>query len=345
MPAGVLAIALAGGLALTTPALSGGPTSGHHVTGGGFTNPGDGAHTTPPLRIVLPFLWRRASASFSPPRALAARRIGDGPVRFREAAIVADTTVTWVGHSTLLVRVGGVTFLTDPVWSEAAGPAGLGPERLVEPGLGLTDLPAIDFVLISHNHYDHMDLTTLAQLSRPGIRFFVPLANARTMEKRGIEGVMELDWWSSARVGNAVVHCVPARHWSRRGLFDLNAALWSGWVVEAGGKRLYFAGDTGMFDGFDELATRFGSIDLAAVPIGAYLPREMMAPAHLDPEEALEAVLRLRARRSLAVHHGTFVLSDEPFDEPPRRFLAASRGAERGPALDWVIDVGETREW
>ena len=335
---------------LSAPASSGGTATGnprpaHHVPGAGFTNPGHGAHTTPPLRVALPFFWRRASSTFSPPHGLAARRISDGPARFHEAVASANTTVTWVGHSTLLVRVGDVTFLTDPVWSDAAGPAGLGPRRLVEPGLGLTDLPVIDFVLISHNHYDHMDLATLERLSHRGTRFFVPLANAATMQKRGIQRVTELDWWGSAEVGGAVIHCVPARHWSRRGLFDLNAALWSGWVVEAGGKRLYFAGDTGMFNGFDELAERFGTIDLAAIPIGAYLPREMMAPAHLDPDEAMVAVARLRARRSLAIHHGTFVLSDEPFDEPRRRFLEASREAQRGPTLDWVMDVGDTREW
>jgi len=315
------------------------------VAGGGFTNPGHGPHTTPPLRIVVPFFLRRAAATFSPPRALAAARIGDGAARLHEAAAVAETTVTWVGHSTLLVRAGGVTFLTDPVWSNAVGPGGLGPQRLVEPGLGLADLPEIDFILISHNHYDHMDLSTLERLSRQGVRFFVPLANARTLENRGIERVTELDWWESAQVGDAVVHCVPARHWSRRGLFDINVALWSGWVVEAGGKRLYFAGDTGMFDGFDELSERFGIIDLAAIPIGAYLPSEMMAPAHLDPDEAVDAVLRLRASRSLAIHYGTFVLSDEPFDEPPRRFLRASHEADRGAAFDWVLEVGETREW
>ena len=210
----------------------------HHVAGGGFTNPGYGAHAMPPLRVALPFFLRRALSTFSPPRALAARRIGDAAQGMTETAARHDATVTWVGHSTLLVRMAGMTFLTDPVWSDAAGPAGLGPRRLVEPGLALSELPAIDFVLISHNHYDHMDLSTLERLAGPGTRFLVPRANAATLERRGIAGVTELDWWQSTRVAQAAIHCVPARHWSRRGLFDMNASLWSGWIVEAGGRRI-----------------------------------------------------------------------------------------------------------
>ena len=316
----------------------------HHVKGG-FTNPGYGPHGTPALSVSLPFVLRRAGAMLSPPRDLAARRISDGAARLADAAALDAPTVTWVGHSTLLVRMAGVTFLTDPIWSESASPVSLGPRRLVAPGLAIDDLPGIDFVVVSHNHYDHMDVSTLRELARRGTRFLVPLANAHILARYGIAPVEELDWWQSVRIGDAEVHCVPARHWSRRGLFDMNAALWSGWVVTVGERKFYFAGDTGSFSGFAEIGERFGPIDLAAIPIGAYLPREMMAPAHLDPDEAVAALADLGARRSVAVHFGTFVLSDEPFDAPPRRFREASDRAGRGEARDWVLDVGETRPW
>lgn len=317
----------------------------HHVVGGGFTNPGHGAHTNPSAGIALPFFVRRIAGTFSPPVELAAPRIGDGRRILDERLSSGADTVTWVGHSTLLVRLGDVTFLTDPVWSDTAGPIGLGPKRLVEPGLALEELPHVDFAVISHNHYDHMDLETLERLGAAGVRIFAPLANRSILPAKARAVTTELDWWESVRVGDATVHCVPARHWSRRGLFDLNDALWSGWVIESGDKRFYFAGDTGMFDGFATIAERLGPPQLAAVPIGAYLPREMMAPAHLDPEEAMMAVEHMAATRSLAVHHGTFVLSDERFDEPAQRYLEASKRAGRGEDLDWVLAIGETRAW
>ncbi len=317
----------------------------HHVEGGGFTNPGYGAHTNPSAGVALPFFARRIAGTFSLPVGLAPPRIGDSR-RILDARLSAGAdTVTWIGHSTLLVRLGDVTFLTDPVWADAAGPIGLGPKRLVEPGLSLEELPHVDFAVISHNHYDHMDLETLDRLGAAGVRIFVPLANRSILPRKARAVTTELDWWQSERVGDATIHCVPARHWSRRGLFDLNDALWSGWVIESGDKRFYFAGDTGMFDGFATIAERLGPPQLAAIPIGAYLPREMMAPAHLDPDEAMMAVEHMAATRSLAVHHGTFVLSDEPVDEPARRYIDASKRSGRGEELDWVLAIGETREW
>jgi N-acyl-phosphatidylethanolamine-hydrolysing phospholipase D len=267
---------------------------------------------------------------------------GSGP---RGAARSGRATVTWVGHSTLLVTMDGVTFLTDPTWSSTASPLPVGPRRFVEPGLRIEDLPSIDFVVVSHNHYDHMHLDTLAALAEKGARIIVPLANAQTLESAGVTRVTEMDWWDTINVGSAKVHCVPARHWSRRGLFDRDRALWSGWVVESGGRRFYFAGDTATFDGFSEIRERIGEPDLAAVPIGAYDPAEIMQPSHMNPEEAVEALVDLDAGRGLAVHFGTFDLSDEPIDEPPRRFRAASGEAGRGEERDWIFAVGETRDW
>jgi N-acyl-phosphatidylethanolamine-hydrolysing phospholipase D len=200
-------------------------------------------------------------------------------------------------------------------------------------------------VVVSHNHYDHMDLETLKALAARGTRIFVPLANAAELRAAGIDAVEELDWWERRTVEQVEVHCVPAQHWSRRGLFDEDRALWSGWVVTAEDRRFYFAGDTGMFSGFEEIGERLGPFDLAALPIGAYEPQQMMRPAHLSPEEAVDAAVALRATRSVAIHFGTFDLSDEPVDEPPRRFRAASEAVGRGDAVDWVLSIGETRVW
>jgi N-acyl-phosphatidylethanolamine-hydrolysing phospholipase D len=241
--------------------------------------------------------------------------------------------------------MGEVSFLTDPIWSATASPLLLGPRRYVEPGLAIEALPRIDFVIVSHNHYDHMDLATLRKLAAAGTRFFVPLGNARILEAAGITHVEELDWWDSAKVEDASIHCVPARHWSRRGLLDGNRALWSGWAVLTGNRRFYYAGDTGTFAGFTEIGRRLGPFDLAAMPIGAYSPAAMMEPSHLNPEQALEAALAVQAQRTIGVHFGTFDLSDEPLDEPPRRYLAASRRSGRSPDLDWIFRVGETRAW
>ena len=213
------------------------------------------------------------------------------------------------------------------------------------PGLEFDALPHVDFALVSHNHYDHMDIETLARLAEKGTQIFVPLGNAALLDAAGLHGAVELDWWDRRDFEGVTIHCVPARHWSRRGLFDGDRSLWSGWVVVAEDRRFYFAGDTGAFGGFAEIGERFGPIDLAAIPIGAYEPRAMMAPAHINPEEAVDALVALAAKRSVAVHYGTFDLSDEPIDEPPRRFLAASTAAGRGVDRDWVLAIGETRLW
>jgi len=338
-------------LAAVGAVFSAGSTSGttapsHHVEGG-FRNPGGLAgHGQASPSITFPFFLRRIASSFSrSTRDIPAKVSNDG--RFlRENAAASVPTVTWVGHSTLLVQMAHMTFLTDPIWSPTASPiAGMGPRRFLEPGLAMEDLPRIDFVVVSHNHYDHMDLETLRLLAKNGARIFVPLGNAQTLHSAGIDGVEELDWWESRAVGQVEVHCVPARHWSRRGLFDEDRALWSGWVVVASDRRFYFAGDTGFFDGFSGIGERLGPFDLAALPIGAYEPQAMMAPAHLSPEEAVEAAVSLGASRTIAVHFGTFDLSDEPIGEPPKRFRAASDIAGRGQEVDWVLSVGETRMW
>ncbi|MCE2390697.1 MAG: MBL fold metallo-hydrolase [Proteobacteria bacterium] len=254
--------------------------------------------------------------------------------------------VTWIGHATLLVQMSGLTFLTDPTWSKRASPvAWAGPRRHVPPGVAFDELPPIDFVLISHNHYDHLDVPTLRRLARrsPSTRFIVPAGNAELLRKHGISNLTELDWGESLRLGQAELHCLPARHWSSRGLTDAREALWASWAVTGPDRRFYFGGDTGWFDGFARIGRTLGPFDLAALPIGAYEPAAMMRPVHLDPEEAAAAARELRAKRALGIHFGTFELTTEPFDEPPRRFRASATAAGLDSDRTWVLKIGETR--
>lgn len=299
--------------------------------------------------VRLPFFLRRIATS------IAGRTWPDAPARvandgvfLRENAGHSVPTVTWIGHSTLLVQMDHVTFLTDPTWSDTASPLSfVGPQRFVAPGVAIDDLPPIDFVVVSHNHYDHLDLGTLARLAarRSETRFFVPMANGDLLREVGIENVEEMDWGEEARHGDVSVRCLAAQHWSRRGLADENRALWASWAVIGKQRRFYFAGDSGYFGGFAEIGRRLGPFDLAAVPIGAYEPKAMMRHAHLDPEEAVRAAVDLGAARAVAMHFGTFNLSDEPLDEPPRRFRAAASASALGERGGWVLDVGETREF
>jgi N-acyl-phosphatidylethanolamine-hydrolysing phospholipase D len=313
---------------------------------GRFTNPiGKLSHGS--FGVRLPFFVRRIAGSFRS-RPGAPGSIPNDGAWLRENALHSVPTVTWVGHATLLVQMDHVTFLTDPTWSSTASPVSFaGPRRFVPPGIALDDLPPIDFVVVSHNHYDHLDLGTLVTLAErnPDTRFFLPLGNGRLLVEKGIANarVEELDWGETREHEGVVVHCLPAQHWSRRGLGDEGKALWASWAVTGPERRFYFAGDTGYFDGFVRIAAAFGRFDLAAVPIGAYLPVAMMKAAHLNPEEAVQAALDLRAERALAMHFGTFDLSDEPLDAPPRRFRAAALHSALGEDGAWLLQVGETR--
>ncbi len=311
---------------------------------GRFRNPsGDLSHGS--FGVRFPFFLRRIAGSFRS-RPGAPERVPNDGAWLRENARHSEPTVTWVGHATLLVQMDHVSFLTDPIWSDTASPVSFaGPRRFVPPGLALEDLPPIDFVVVSHAHYDHLDLRTLEALAErdPATVFLVPLANGALLRKRGIGNVQELGWGETSEIEGVTVYCLPARHWSQRGLNDQNTRLWASWAVTGPERRFYFAGDTGFFDGFATIADALGPFDLAAVPIGAYEPVAMMRESHLNPEEAVRAALDLDARRALAMHFGTFDLSDEPLDEPPRRFREAGAATRLGHDGAWVMKIGETR--
>ena len=313
---------------------------------GRFTNiVGEIGHGS--FAVRFPFMLRRLSTYFRSGDGAPERVANDG-LFLRENSRHSIPTVTWIGHATLLVQMEHVTFLTDPTWSNRPSPVPLiGPGRFVEPGLRLDDLPAIDFVVISHNHYDHLDLPTLQLLSQRNAEtvFYVPLGNGELLRRHGIDNVEELDWGQTAKYKGATIHCLPSQHWSKRSLTDDHKALWSSWAVTGADRRFYFAGDTGYFSGFEKIGARLGPFDLVAVPIGAYEPRAMMRESHMNPEEALRAATDLHAVRAVAMHYGTFDLSDEPLSEPPLRFKQAARGSSLANGAAWTLNIGETREF
>ena len=239
-----------------------------------------------------------------------------------------ELRVTMINHSTVLLQFESLNILTDPVWAERASPFQFaGPRRRRAPGVRFEDLPRIDIVLVSHNHYDHLDVTALQRLAgRAETRFIVPLRLARFMNSRKIDAVEELDWGESMSRGCTRIHSVPAMHFSARGLFDRNKSLWCGYVIEAPRGFIYFAADTGFGAHFESIHEIFGAPRLALLPIGAYDPRWFMAPVHMAPDDAVRAHRILAARTSIAIHHGTFQLTDEGIDEPKRIFEKQTQG-------------------
>ena len=254
------------------------------------------------------------------------------------------TTFTWIGHATFLVQLGGLNILTDPVFSSRTSPlAWAGPKRLAPLGLRLVDVPKIDVVLISHNHYDHLDDATVRELARRDApAFVVPVGLGAWFARRRIGHVSELDWWQSTVVRGLRVHGVPAQHFSGRGLHDRNRTLWCGFVYEKKGQRHYFAGDTGYGPDFADIGRRFAPIDVAMLPIGAYDPRGFMRPVHVDPEEAVRIHQDVGSRLSLAMHWGTFRLTLEPLDEPPVRLAQALARANIAADRFVVMAHGQT---
>ena len=267
------------------------------------------------------------------------------------AALAANhdrATLTWIGHATFLVQLGGSNILFDPIFSERASPVSFaGPRRAVPLPIALEALPHIDVVAITHNHYDHLDLATVRRLAaQPGGSplFVVPLGLKAWFAAQGIARAEERDWWQSVEARGLRFTLVPVQHWSKRTLADTNQTLWGGWVLEGAGLKIIHAGDLGYSRDPQDVGSRLGPFDLAMIPIGAYAPRWFMGPQHVDVAQALRVREDLRAARAVGMHWGTFEdLADEPLDEPPR-LLQHLRDAAHLPreAFD-VMQVGETR--
>jgi N-acyl-phosphatidylethanolamine-hydrolysing phospholipase D len=323
----------------------------HHRSDGGFQNPWPSAE----MHGFLDFLkWSLIERRQKP------RRPDPDPRVFVQVPpdyVVprADSdllTITWVGHTTFLLQIGGLNVLTDPMWSDRASPIQfVGPHRWVPPAVDFDRLPPIDAVLISHDHYDHLDSATVSRLAEryPAAVWYAPLKVGESLRKRGARDVTEQDWWDQAVLGSLRFTCVPAQHFSGRTLGKRNTTLWCGWVLRSAGHAVLFAGDTALHPDFSTIAARCGPFDAAILPIGAYDPRWFMASVHMNPKDCIDAVAQLDSRQEnrhlvmVASHWGTFKLTDEPMDEPPAAMREQWASAGRDSKQLWIMRHGETR--
>lgn len=341
----VAAAALLGGCASLHENPHYDPAKPHH-TPTGFRNTDPAAQKT---EGFWRWQWERRVAGLPKPPAASHRDWRVAPQLALLHGPAGNPGVTWIGHATLLVRLGGLNVLTDPHFSERASPVSFaGPKRHLPPGVALEDLPDIHVVVISHSHYDHLDVDSVRRLHAKygdALRFLVPLGLKPWFAKLGIDNVSEHDWWEYVDVTGVRFTLTPAQHWSARNLFDRNETLWGGWAIRAPEFNFFFSGDTGYSRDFADIRQRLGPFDLAALPIGAYAPRWFMRMQDIDPAEAVRIHRDVGAKQSVGVHWGTFEMSDESLDEPPRDLAVARQAAGLADDEFFVMKVGETRRF
>jgi L-ascorbate metabolism protein UlaG (beta-lactamase superfamily) len=308
-----------------------------HFDGQHFFNP----NVAPSSRGLVPlFRWRLSGARAAWPAAVSDPRFPQPP----GSVSPGSAAITFINHASFLIRVPDAVILTDPIFSQRCSPVSwAGPRRARPPGVPLDALPRPDLVLLSHNHYDHMDLPSLREIQRRHAPAFVTtLGNAAALAKIGITAT-ELDWWQTVALGNLRISATPARHFSARTPFDRNRTLWAGFMIASASGRILFAGDSAAGSHWQDIRTRLGPPDVALLPIGAYEPRWFMAAAHMNPEEAVQAHTALGARQSIGMHYGTFQLTDEAIDAPLIALAEAKRAANLAPDQFTTLGFGETR--
>jgi N-acyl-phosphatidylethanolamine-hydrolysing phospholipase D len=315
----------------------------------GFANL-DGTRQEEPFSRLATWQWQAMRAGLPKPPYQVIQGYNFPAAPRQEAFLKANTaqnTATWIGHATVLMQIDGLNILTDPVFSERTSPVQFaGPKRRAPLTFKVSDLPRIDVVVISHNHYDHLDTDSVRDLVKqaggPPL-FLVPLGVEKWFHGQGIQSVKAMDWWDQHAVKGVTFHFVPAHHWSSRSPFDRNASLWGGWVAKSSSFSFYFSGDTGMGEDFAQIAKRFGRFDFSAIPVGAYEPRWFMQSQHVNPHEAVQIHKTVGSALSLGVHWGTFELTDESLDQPMVD-LPLARKALGVADTDFVLfQHGETR--
>jgi N-acyl-phosphatidylethanolamine-hydrolysing phospholipase D len=322
----------------------------HHRVGGGFRNPWPRAEQHG-FRDFLRWVAERRRNPRRPDPEPSSFTIS-APQFVVPRAVPDELTITWVGHTSFLLQMGGLNVLIDPMWSKRASPVQFaGPKRWVPAAVEFDGLPPIDIVVISHDHYDHLDAGTVSRLASryPAASWFCPLGVGAFLRERGAREVTERDWWQEAGVAGVQLTCVPAQHFSGRTLGRRDRTLWSGWTIRSRHHNLFFGGDTALHPEFTTIAARCGPFDLAILPIGAYEPRWFMGSVHMNPEDCIQAVAQVSTAQAgkpltlAAAHWGTFKLTDEPLDEPPVRMRTAWQAAGMDMSRLWIMRHGETR--
>jgi len=322
----------------------------HHRPDGGFRNPWPAGQPGGFRDFLKWTLERRRNPRRQDPDPGTFSRVAPAFTAPRPAP--DQLTITWVGHSSWLIQIGGLNVLTDPMWSKRASPVQFaGPKRWVPPAIEFDRLPPIDVVVLSHDHYDHLDSTTISRIADryPAVVWRAPLGLGAFLKRHGARDITECDWWQEGAIRDLYLACVPAQHFSGRTLGRRNRTLWCGWTLRSGQHSVFFGGDTALHPEFVSIGERCGPFRLAILPIGAYEPRWFMGAVHMNPEDCIKAVAQLASAQNghrltmVAGHWGTFKLTDEPMDEPPVLMRELWQSAKHNADDLWIMRHGETR--